>query len=106
MPGYEGSGPFEESWQTQLEEKRAKEAAVDRRTPAFPKRLPKSCRATQRFPAAMRRPLQSGLAAAVLVVAPKDEQAARFYYRYGFLDIGAGRTQLYMPAIEIEKTLS
>jgi hypothetical protein len=38
--------------------------------------------------------LQSGLAAAVLVVDPKDEQAARFYYRYGFLDIGPGRTRL------------
>jgi ribosomal protein S18 acetylase RimI-like enzyme len=55
---------------------------------------------------AMRRTLQSGLAAAVLVVDPKDEQAARFCYRYGFLDIGPGRARLYMPVTEIEKTLS
>jgi hypothetical protein len=33
----------------------------------------------------MFRTLQSGLAAAILVVDPKDEQAARFYYRFGFL---------------------
>jgi ribosomal protein S18 acetylase RimI-like enzyme len=55
---------------------------------------------------AMRRTLQSGLAAAVLVVDPKDEQAARFYYRYGFLDIGPGRRRLYMPVTEIKKALS
>jgi ribosomal protein S18 acetylase RimI-like enzyme len=54
---------------------------------------------------AMRRTLQSGLAAAILVVDPKDEQAARFYYRYGFLDIGPGRTRLYMPVSEIEKAM-
>lgn len=54
---------------------------------------------------AMRRTLQSGLAAAILVVDPKDEQAARFYRRYGFLDIGLGRTRLYMPVSEIEKIL-
>lgn len=54
---------------------------------------------------AMRRTLQSGLAAAVLVVDPKDEQAARFYHRYGFLDIGPGRTRLYIPVSEIENTL-
>jgi ribosomal protein S18 acetylase RimI-like enzyme len=54
----------------------------------------------------MRRTLQSGLAAAVLVVDPKDEQAARFYYRYGFLDIGPGRRRLYMPVTEIKKALS
>lgn len=52
---------------------------------------------------AMRRTLQSGIAAAILVVDPKDDQAARFYYRYGFLDIGPGRTRLYMPVSEIEK---
>jgi hypothetical protein len=45
----------------------------------------------------MRRTLQSGLAAAVLVVDPKDERAARFYYRYDFLYIGSGRTPLYLP---------
>lgn len=55
---------------------------------------------------AMQRTLQSGLAAAVLVVDPKDEKAARFYHRYGFLEIGLGRTRLYMPVTEIEKTLS
>ena len=54
---------------------------------------------------AMRRTLQSGVAAAILVVDPKDEQAAKFYYRYGFLDIGPGRTRLYMPVSEIEKAL-
>ena len=55
---------------------------------------------------AMRRTLQSGIAAAVLVVDPKDEQAARFYHRYGFLDIGPGQTRLYMPVTEIAKTFS
>src|SRR5215470_14308895 len=45
------------------------------------------------------------IAAAILVVDPKDEQAAKFYYRYGFLDIGPGRTRLYMPVSEIEKVL-
>jgi ribosomal protein S18 acetylase RimI-like enzyme len=53
---------------------------------------------------AMGRTLQSGVAAAILVVDPKDEQAARFYHRYGFLDIGPGRTRLYIPVSEIEKT--
>jgi ribosomal protein S18 acetylase RimI-like enzyme len=53
----------------------------------------------------MARTLQSGLAAAILVVDPKDEQAAQFYHRYGFLDIGPGRTRLYIPVSEIEKTL-
>jgi ribosomal protein S18 acetylase RimI-like enzyme len=55
---------------------------------------------------AMRRTLQSGLAAGVLVVDPKDEQAARFHYRLRLLDNGPGRTRLYMPVTEIEKTLS
>lgn len=54
---------------------------------------------------AMRQTLRSGLAAAVLAVDPKDEHSAKFYYRYGFLDIGPGRTRLYMPVSEIEKAL-
>ncbi len=54
---------------------------------------------------AMRKTLNADLAAAVLVVDAKDEQAAAFYYRYGFLDIGPGRTRLYMPVSEIEKAL-
>jgi ribosomal protein S18 acetylase RimI-like enzyme len=54
---------------------------------------------------AMHRTLQSGLAAAILVVDPKDEQTARFYYRYGFLDIGPGRTRLYLPVSEIGEAL-
>lgn len=54
---------------------------------------------------AMRQTLHSGLAAAVLVVDPKDDNSAKFYYHYGFLDIGPGRSRLYMPVSEIEKAL-
>jgi GNAT superfamily N-acetyltransferase len=52
---------------------------------------------------AMRRTLHSGLAAAVLVADVKDEQAASFCYQYGFLDIGSGRTRLYLPVVKIAK---
>jgi ribosomal protein S18 acetylase RimI-like enzyme len=55
---------------------------------------------------AMRRTLQADIAAAVLIVDAKDEQAANFYYRFGFLDIGPGRTRLYMPVAEIAQLFS
>jgi predicted N-acetyltransferase YhbS len=50
---------------------------------------------------AMRRTLEADIAAAILVVDAKDEQAANFYYRFGFLVIGPGRSRLYMPVPEI-----
>lgn len=54
---------------------------------------------------AMYRTLQADLAAAILVVDTKDEQATSYYKRYDFLDIGAGpgRTRLYRPVSEIAK---
>jgi ribosomal protein S18 acetylase RimI-like enzyme len=52
---------------------------------------------------AMRRALDSGLAAAILVADAKDKQAASFYYQYGFLDIGPGSMRLYLPMAEIAK---
>ncbi|MGO8955374.1 MAG: GNAT family N-acetyltransferase [Rhodomicrobium sp.] len=55
---------------------------------------------------AMRRTLHADLAAAVLIVDAKDEAAANFYRRYGFLDIGPGRTRLYLPVSEIAKALT
>ena len=50
---------------------------------------------------AMRRTLEADIAAAILVVNAKDEPAANFYYRFGFLDVGPSRTRLYMPVTEI-----
>lgn len=55
---------------------------------------------------AMRRTMHVDLAAAVLVVDAKDEGAKAFYYRYGFLDIGPGRSRLYLPVAEIAKTFA
>ena len=52
---------------------------------------------------AMYRTLHADLAAAVLIVDAKDEQATSFYKRYDFLDIGTGRTRLYRPVSEIAK---
>ncbi len=52
---------------------------------------------------AMRRTLQADLAAAILVVDAKDDAAANFYRSYDFLDIGPGRSRLYLPISEIAK---
>ncbi len=52
---------------------------------------------------AMRRTLHADLAAAVLIVDAKDEQAASFYRRHGFLDIGPGRGRLFLPVSRIAK---
>jgi ribosomal protein S18 acetylase RimI-like enzyme len=50
---------------------------------------------------AMRRTLHADLAAAVLIVDVKDEQAASFYRRHQFLDIGPGRKRLFLPVSRI-----
>ncbi|MGB0087666.1 MAG: GNAT family N-acetyltransferase [Rhodomicrobiaceae bacterium] len=50
---------------------------------------------------AMRRTLAADLAATLLVVDAKDDAALRFYREIGFLDIGPGRSRLYMPVAEI-----
>jgi hypothetical protein len=55
---------------------------------------------------AMRRTLHADLAAAVLVIDAKDEQAVSFYRRYDFLDIGPGRKRLYLPVSEIAKAFA
>jgi ribosomal protein S18 acetylase RimI-like enzyme len=52
---------------------------------------------------ALCRTLRADLAAAIFVVDAKDEQAARFYRSYSFLDIEPGLTKMYLPAGEIEK---
>ena len=52
---------------------------------------------------AMRRTLHADLAAAVLIVDAKDEQAASFYRRHQFLDIGPGRGRLFLPVSRIAK---
>lgn len=52
---------------------------------------------------AMRRTLQANLAAAILVVDAKDEAIANFYRSYDFMDIGPGRSRLYLPVSEIAK---
>ncbi len=52
---------------------------------------------------AMRRTLHADLAAAVLIVDAKDEQAAGFYQRHGFLDIEPGRGRLFLPVSRIAK---
>ena len=49
---------------------------------------------------AMRRTFEADIAAAILVVDAKDEIAANFYRKHGFLDIGPGRTRLYIPVSE------
>jgi hypothetical protein len=96
--------------------------AVDQTTQAIgAKRLPKSCRATPRFLPRSSAGWPSIFSIGTTVLArrccgtlcaarcnpnlplpswsstPRDEQAARFYYRYGFLGIGPGQTRLYIP---------
>lgn len=51
---------------------------------------------------AMSRTLQADIAAAVVLVDAKDEQAAAFYRRYSFL----GFKRLYLPVSEIAKTFA
>ena len=52
---------------------------------------------------AMRRTLHADLAAAILVVDAKDDQATTFYKHYDFLEIGPGRKRLYLSVSEIAK---
>ena len=52
---------------------------------------------------AMTRTCRAAIASAMLVVDPKDEAAAAFYHRYGFLAFGTAHRQLYLPIQEIRK---
>ena len=52
---------------------------------------------------AIRRILRSELAAAILIVDAKDDQAAAFYQRHGFLSFGTGHLKLYLPLKDAAK---
>ena len=55
---------------------------------------------------AMSRTLQADIAAAILLVDAKNEQAASFYRRYGFLGLASLPRRLYLPVSEIAKTFT
>ena len=52
---------------------------------------------------AMTQTCRTTIATAMLVVDPKDEEAAVFYSRYGFLPFGTAHRQLYLPIQHIRK---
>jgi ribosomal protein S18 acetylase RimI-like enzyme len=52
---------------------------------------------------AMTQTCRAAIATTMLVVDPKDETAAAFYGRYGFLPFGAAHRQLYLPIQDIRK---
>lgn len=51
--------------------------------------------------AAMRQIVKSNIACAMLLVDAKDEKAAAFYAKFGFLRLGPSRLQFFMPIHEI-----
>ncbi len=51
----------------------------------------------------MSRVLKADIAAAILLVDAKDDNAAAFYRRYGFLGLASLRNRLYLPVAEIAK---
>ncbi len=55
---------------------------------------------------AMWRTIHSDLAAALLIVDAKDDEAAGFYRSYDFVDLGKGGSRLYLPVSEIAKVFS
>jgi predicted N-acetyltransferase YhbS len=52
---------------------------------------------------AMRQIVKSNIACAMLLVDAKDENAGAFYTGFGFIRLGPGRLQFFMPFHEIRK---
>jgi predicted N-acetyltransferase YhbS len=52
---------------------------------------------------AMRQIVRSKIACAMLLVDAKDENAGAFYTGFGFIRLGPGRLQFFMPFHEIRK---
>ncbi len=55
---------------------------------------------------AFSRVLRNEIASYAFVVDAKDEEAARFYQRFGFRSLAAGARRLFMPMTEIARLFS
>jgi ribosomal protein S18 acetylase RimI-like enzyme len=52
---------------------------------------------------AMQKIIGNPLAAAMIVADAKDEHAAAFYRRHGFLSFGPGRSKFYLPLKDVKR---
>jgi GNAT superfamily N-acetyltransferase len=55
---------------------------------------------------AMQKIIDNPIAAAMIVVDAKDERAAAFYQRQGFLSFGPGRSKFYLPLKDAARLFS
>ncbi|MGO8954974.1 MAG: GNAT family N-acetyltransferase [Rhodomicrobium sp.] len=55
---------------------------------------------------AMRKIINNPIATAMIVVDAKDERAAAFYQRQGFLSFGPGRSKFYLPLKDAARLFS
>lgn len=55
---------------------------------------------------AMQKTINNPVAAAMIVVDAKDEKAAAFYQRQGFLSFGSGRSKFYLPLKDATRLFS
>jgi ribosomal protein S18 acetylase RimI-like enzyme len=55
---------------------------------------------------AMQKIINNPIAAAMIVVDAKDERAAAFYRRQGFLSFGPGRSKFYLPLKDAARLFS